>query len=423
MKSIQSVRGFRDLLPPNTATWRWLEQVVTDTLITYGYQEIRLPLLERTELFARSVGEHTDIVEKEMYTFPDRDGDQLSLRPEGTAGCVRAGIQNGLLHNQRQRLWYHGPMFRHERPQRGRYRQFHQIGAETFGFPGPDIDAELLILTQRIWQRLGLKGLRLEINSLGTVASRAAYRDVLVEYFSAHRERLDEDSQRRLGTNPLRILDSKNPQMAEVVAAAPQLTEHLDSESVDHFDELKALLERVGIEYAVNPRLVRGLDYYTRTAFEWLTDQLGAQAAVCAGGRYDGLVEVIGGRATPAVGWAMGLERVAELIELGAHEAPALAPQVYAVAVGEGTAQPMLRLAETLRDQLPELRLVQHCGGGGFKAQLKAADRSGAAYALIMGEQELERDEVALKPLREGGGEQRSVATAALVDALRETIE
>ncbi|MEO0424424.1 MAG: histidine--tRNA ligase [Pseudomonadota bacterium] len=421
MKSIQSVRGMRDLLPPSTATWRWLEHVVTDTLIAYGYNEIRLPLLERTELFARSVGEHTDIVEKEMYTFADRDGDQLSLRPEGTAGCVRAGIQNGLLHNQRQRLWYHGPMFRHERPQRGRYRQFHQIGAETYGFAGPDIDAELLILTQRIWQRLGLKGLRLEINSLGTVASRAAYRDVLVEYFSAHRERLDEDSQRRLGTNPLRILDSKNPEMADLVAAAPQLTEHLDPESVDHFDELKGLLEQVGLEYAVNPRLVRGLDYYTRTAFEWLTDQLGAQAAVCAGGRYDGLVEVIGGRATPAVGWAMGLERVAELIELGAGEAPSLAPHVYAVAVGEGTAQPMLRLAESLRDQLPALRLVQHCGGGGFKAQLKAADRSGAPFALIMGEQELERGEVALKPLR--GGEQRNVATTALVDALREAIE
>lgn len=423
MKGIQSVRGMRDLLPEVTGTWRWLERTVADTLTEYGYGEIRLPLLERTELFARSVGEHTDIVEKEMYTFADRDGELLSLRPEGTAGCVRAGIENALLYNQRQRLWYAGPMFRHERPQRGRYRQFHQIGAETYGFEGPDIDAELLIVSRRIWQRLGIEGLRLELNSLGTVASRAAYREVLVEYFQGHRASLDEDSLRRLDTNPLRILDSKNPEMSAVVAGAPLLTEHLDAASVEHFEGLKALLDEVGIEYAVNPRLVRGLDYYTRTAFEWVTDRLGAQSAVCAGGRYDGLVEVIGGKATPAVGWAMGLERVAELIAQGEREAPAQAPHVYAVAVGEATQRPMLKLVESLRDGMPGLRLVQHCGGGGFKAQLKAADRSGAAYALIMGEDELSRGEAALKPLRESGAEQETVSLDALAARLALLIE
>jgi histidyl-tRNA synthetase len=403
---IQSIRGMRDILPAQTPAWRRVEHVVTSTLIEYGYGEIRLPLLERTELFARSVGEHTDIVEKEMYTFDDRDGEQLSLRPEGTAGCVRAAIQNGLLHNQRHRLWYAGPMFRHERPQRGRYRQFHQIGAETYGFPGPDIDAELLLVTRRIWQRLGLEGLRLQINSLGTPACRAAYRALLVEYLQAHRSQLDEDSTRRLTTNPMRILDSKNPDMRALLDGAPLMTEHLDAESVDHFDALRSRLDSVGIEYEVNPRLVRGLDYYSRTAFEWITDQLGAQSAVCAGGRYDGLVEVIGGRATPAVGWAMGIERVVELLEIAGTAAAPEAPHAYCVAVGEGSGEPMLALAERLRSALPGLRLTVHCGGGGFKAQFKAADRSGAQVALIMGEEELAARRIGVKPLREPGDQE-----------------
>jgi histidyl-tRNA synthetase len=403
---IQSVRGMRDILPAHTPTWRWLEQVLAQTLQEYGYREIRLPLLERTELFARSVGEHTDIVEKEMYTFNDRDGDLLSLRPEGTASCVRAGVENGLLHNQRQRLWYAGPMFRHERPQRGRYRQFHQVGAEAYGFAGPDIDAELLILTQRIWHRLGLEGLRLEINSLGTPASRANYRKVLVDYFQDHRAALDEDSQRRLGTNPMRILDSKNPAMRLLVEGAPMLGDYLDDESTDHFAGLQTRLQAVGIAFTVNQRLVRGLDYYTRTAFEWVTDKLGAQSAVCAGGRYDGLVEIIGGRATPAVGWAMGLERVVELLELAGRTGTGDDPDVYGIAVGEGTQLPLLELVERLRTDLPGLRLVAHCGGGSFKSQFKAADKSGAAVALVLGDAELEARKIGLKPLREAGEQQ-----------------
>ncbi|MGB5623143.1 MAG: histidine--tRNA ligase, partial [Gammaproteobacteria bacterium] len=313
-RSIAPIRGINDILPAETRAWQWLEQIVREVLQAQGYGEIRLPLMERTELFARSIGEVTDIVEKEMYTFLDRNGDSLSLRPEATASCVRAGITHGLFHNQQQRLWYSGPMFRYERPQKGRYRQFHQMGAEAFGFAGPDIDAELILACARIWRRLGLDDLRLELNSLGTAESRQAYRGLLVEYFREHEKDLDEDSQRRLNQNPMRILDSKNPDMQALIDAAPSITDHLDDESADHFAQLRETLDAVGVSYLINPRLVRGLDYYSRTVFEWVTDRLGAQGAVCSGGRYDGLVEQLGGRATPAIGWAMGIERLVELL-------------------------------------------------------------------------------------------------------------
>jgi len=399
-RSINPVRGINDILPDQTAAWQWLEEVARDTLQSYGYREIRLPLMERTELFARSIGEVTDIVEKEMYTFLDRNGDSLSLRPEATASCVRAGITHGLFHNQQPRLWYAGPMFRYERPQKGRYRQFHQIGAEAFGLEGPDIDAELILVSARIWKRLGLEGLQLELNSLGTPESRADYRTVLVEYFGDRYEALDEDSRRRLEQNPLRILDSKNPEMAEVVGDAPRITEHLDPESAEHFAALRAMLDEAGVEYRLNPRLVRGLDYYTRTVFEWTTDRLGAQGAVCSGGRYDGLVEQLGGRATPAIGWAMGQERLVELIAEASLAPAQEAPHVFLVPLGATAECRAQSLAEELRDALPGLRLSLHCGGGGMKARMKRADRSGAQQALILGDEELASASIVVKPLR-----------------------
>lgn len=381
-KAIQAVRGMNDLLPDAVARWQYAEATARAVFDAYGYREIRLPVVERTELFARSIGEHTDIVEKEMYTFEDRNGDRLTLRPEGTAGCVRAGIESGLLHNQVQRLWYAGPMFRHERPQKGRYRQFHQIGAEVFGLHGPDIDAELILLNARLWRALGLTDLELEVNSLGAPAARAAYREKLVGYLRARVDELDEDSRRRLDSNPLRVLDSKNPAMQDVIAGAPNLLEHLDAPSRDHFEGLRALLDAAGVRYRVNPRLVRGLDYYTRTVYEWTTDRLGAQATVCAGGRYDGLVELLGGKTTPAIGFALGMERLVELLaQAPAEEADRT--EVYVAAAAAEAAHDALRLAEGLRDR--GVRVEWHCGGGSLKSQLKRADRSGARYAVLLG--------------------------------------
>jgi histidyl-tRNA synthetase len=407
-KDIQAIRGMRDILPEQTPLWQYLEDRVRGVLEGYGYREIRMPILEMTELFKRSIGEVTDIVEKEMYTFDDRNGDSLTLRPEGTAGCVRAGIEHGLFHNQVQRLWYQGPMFRHERPQKGRFRQFHQIGVETYGMVGPDIDAEIILITRRIWQSLGLlDGLELQINTLGTAEERAAYRDRLVEYLSAHKEQLDEDSVRRLQSNPLRILDSKNPQMAELIAGAPSLMDYLGEESQQHFDTLLATLDAAGVNYVVNPRLVRGLDYYARTVFEWVTERLGAQGTVCAGGRYDGLVEQLGGRSTPAIGFAMGVERLITLLEESGFESSLGLPHAYMVLVGEGPQSKGLVIAEGLREQVPGLRLQVHCGGGSFKSQFKKADRSGAAVALVLGEEELANGVVGVKPLREKSEQQQ----------------
>jgi len=399
-KRLQAVRGMNDVLPQRAPLWQGLEQVLRQVLADYGYQEIRLPIIERTELFSRSIGEVTDIVEKEMYTFPDRNGESLSLRPEGTAGCVRACVEHGLLHNQAQRLWYGGSMFRYERPQKGRYRQFHQIGAEAFGLPGPDVDAELILIGARIWRRLGLRDISLQINSLGVPETRAAYRARLREYLAENFAALDEDSRRRLDSNPLRILDSKNPAMRPLLDAAPSLLEHLDAASRAHLDGLCRLLQQAGVEFQLNPRLVRGLDYYTRTVFEWVTGSLGAQGTVCAGGRYDALVQQLGGAETPAVGFAIGLDRLVEMLADQGYPGIELAPTVYLVAAGEGTELAALALAEQLRDSLPGLRVEQHCGGGSFKSQLRRADRRGARYAAILGEREAAAATVGLKPLR-----------------------
>jgi histidyl-tRNA synthetase len=411
-----------DILPEQSPRWQQLEQIVESILAGYGYSEIRMPILEKTDLFCRSIGEVTDIVEKEMYTFEDRNGDSLTLRPEGTASCVRACLENGLLHNQTQKLWYAGPMFRHERPQKGRYRQFHQIGVETFGLAGPDIDAELIFMTARLWKELGLDGIRLEINSLGSSEARAAYRDQLVEYLSAHEDLLDEDSMRRLHTNPLRILDSKNPDMQAMIEKAPRLLEHLDEESQQHFERLKALLDAAGIEYTINTRLVRGLDYYCKTVFEWVTDRLGAQGTVCAGGRFDGLVEQLGGRASPASGFAMGIERLIALLEESGAESPAARPHAYLVMFGEQAELRGMQLAEQCRNQVAGLQLVVNCGAGSFKSQFKRADKSGAAWALILGEDELAANTIAVKDLR-GDSEQQNIAQSELADWLQAVVE
>ena len=398
-KNIQAIRGMHDILPTHSPVWQRLEDQARRILAAYGYEEIRTPLVEVTELFKRSIGEVTDIVEKEMYSFADRNGDSLSLRPEGTASCVRAAIEHGLLSHP-QRLWYQGPMFRHERPQRGRYRQFHQIGVEVFGLAGPDIDLEVILMTRRLWQAMGLRGLRLEINTLGDAPERLVYRDALIDYLELHREDLDQDSRQRLLTNPLRVLDSKDPRTQEIIAGAPRLLDYLGAESRDHFEQLCAGLDTAGLSFEHNARLVRGLDYYNRTVFEWITDELGAQGTVCAGGRYDGLVEQLGGRATPAVGFAMGLERLIGLIEQSGA-VPSNGLDAYLVAVGEAAQTRAIQIAERLRDADPELRLVCHCGGGSFKSQFKKADRSGARYALVLGEAELEQGVVGVKPLRD----------------------
>ena len=422
MKNLQAVRGMNDILPADSALWQYLESTVAKVLAGYGYQQIRLPIVEPTELFKRSIGEVTDIVEKEMYTFADRNGDSLTLRPEGTAGCVRAMLEHGLLGGGvSHKVWYTGPMFRHERPQKGRYRQFHQVGVETFNLTGPDIDAELIILSWRLWQQLGLDAaVTLELNSLGSSADRARYREDLVTYLRARFEQLDEDSQRRLDSNPLRVLDSKNPDTQALLADAPKLADYLNDEARAHFDGLRALLDAAGIPYVINPRLVRGLDYYGLTVFEWVTDKLGAQGTVCAGGRYDGLVEQLGGKPAPAVGFAMGMERLLLLIETLGKVPAELSRQVdvYLVTLGDGTQQAAIRLAEQLRDALPGIRLVVHCGGGSFKSQFKKADKSGALYALILGEQEAAAGQVGLKPLR-GDGEQLNLAWDDVPQQLR----
>lgn len=410
-----------DLLPDQSPLWQFLERQVRSVVAAYGYREIRTPIVEKTELFKRSIGEVTDIVEKEMYTFEDRNGDSLTLRPECTASCVRAGIEHGLLFNQQQRLWYIGPMFRHERPQKGRYRQFHQVGVETFGMPGPDIDVELILMSARIWQALGLENLRLELNTLGTADERARYRSKLVDYLRQHHGRLDEDSKRRLDTNPLRILDSKNPDMQALLVDAPALMDDLGAESRAHFDGLKALLDAVGVSYTVNPRLVRGLDYYCHTVFEWITEQLGAQGTVCAGGRYDGLVEQLGGKPTVAAGFALGIERLVALMEESGTTAPDASPHVYVAMSGSEAERYGMLLAERLRNELPELRLLLNCGGGSFKAQMKRADRSGAQMALVIGAQEVAEGMVGVKQLRAEAG-QESIEAPALAAYLGQAL-
>lgn len=392
-----------DLLPADSPLWQYVESVVTDILARYAYQEIRFPIVEATELFKRSIGEVTDIVEKEMYTFEDRNGDSLTLRPEGTACCVRACEENGLLYNQTQRLWYMGPMFRHERPQKGRYRQFHQIGVETFGIQGPDIDAEVLVLSARILRDLGVaEHVHLQINSLGSADARAAYKHALVAYLDGVKDQLDEDSKRRLDTNPLRILDSKDVNTQRLLDAAPVLLDYLDDVSREHFEGLKSLLNAAGVAYQVNPRLVRGLDYYGKTAFEWVTDKLGSQSTVCAGGRYDGLVEQLGGKPTPAVGFGIGLERLVLLLQAAEVVPDGLDQQtdIYLVAVGDVQSE-AIKFAERIRDELPFVRLMVNCGGGNFKTQLKRADKSGADIALILGEDEVKSGKVSIKFLRD----------------------
>jgi histidyl-tRNA synthetase len=402
---IQAVRGMNDVLPAEIGVWQFLENTVRDLVSAYGFQEMRVPVVEQTRLFKRAIGELTDVVEKEMYTFQDQGGDSLTLRPEATAGIVRAAISNGMLRGARHKLWCIGPMFRHEKPQKGRYRQFHQLDVEAIGFTGPDIDAEIIAMTARLWKQLGITRVKLQLNSLGTPDSRRAYRDLLVAYFRSHEARLDADSRRRLEGNPLRILDSKNPEMRDIIDGAPLLTEHLDAESRAHFDALCASLAAVGIEYHVNPRLVRGLDYYSRTVFEWTTDALGSQDAVCAGGRYDGLIAHLGGDATPAIGFAMGMERVVELLVQAQQVPPSRAPDAFVVVNGEQATVEALKIVERLRNELPHRRFEMNLGGGKFKAQFQRADRSGAPLALIIGDDELNRGVVAVKPLRLESGQ------------------
>ena len=392
-----------DILPVDMPVWQYLELCLSEITASYGYSEIRMPIVENTQLFCRSIGEVTDIVEKEMYTFVDKGGDSLTLRPEGTASCVRAGIQHGLLYNQKQRLWYMGPMFRRERPQKGRYRQFHQFGVETFGFKGPDIDVEVIALSARLWKKLGITNVELQVNSLGSNQAREAYKIKLVEYFKQHTKQLDADSQKRLLTNPLRILDTKNPAMKELVANAPQLLDHLDEDSKQHFLELTQKLQTLDIEYVVNPKLVRGLDYYNRTVFEWVTSELGAQGTICAGGRYDGLVEQLGGQSTAGFGFAMGLERIVLLLQQQRDLENKLSNKldVYLCTLGDEAEKLGIALSENLRNILPNLKLQLNCDGGNFKKQLKKADKSGATIALILAEDELAKDEITIKYLRE----------------------
>ncbi|MGO2972550.1 MAG: histidine--tRNA ligase [Hafnia alvei] len=403
-KNIQAIRGMNDYLPEDTALWQPIEAALKQVLTSYGYSEIRLPIVEQTPLFKRAIGEVTDVVEKEMYTFDDRNGDSLTLRPEGTAGCVRAGIEHGLLYNQEQRLWYIGPMFRHERPQKGRYRQFHQLGAEVFGLNGPDVDAELILLMARWWRALGIsEHVALELNSIGSLEARANYRDALVAYLEQFKDKLDEDCKRRMYSNSLRVLDSKNPDVQALLNDAPRLSEYLDEESREHFAGLCKLLDEAGIAYTVNERLVRGLDYYNRTVFEWVTNSLGAQGTVCAGGRYDGLVAQLGGHATPAVGFAMGLERLVLLVQaVNPDFQPQRAVDVYLISSGEGTQSAAMRLAEKIRDAYPQVKLMTNYGGGNFKKQFARADKWGARVALVLGENEMNAGQVNVKNLQSG---------------------
>ncbi|GLK87919.1 histidine--tRNA ligase [Pseudomonas turukhanskensis] len=425
-KSLQAIRGMNDILPEQTPLWRYFENSVARLLDGYGYRQIRMPIVEATELFKRSIGEVTDIVEKEMYTFDDRNGDSLTLRPEGTASCVRAVLEHGISGGgQVQKLWYIGPMFRHERPQKGRYRQFHQIGVEVFNLDGPDIDAELIVLTWRLWGLLGIRdAVKLELNSLGTSEARATYREALVAYLSARADQLDEDSKRRLLSNPLRVLDSKVPETQALLTDAPKLADYLDEASRLHFEGLKARLDAAGIPYVLNTKLVRGLDYYSKTVFEWVTDKLGAQGTVCAGGRYDGLVEQMGGKPTAGVGFAMGIERLILLLETLEKVPEEIARQVdvYLCAFGDAAELAGLQLAERLRDQVPGLRLVVNAGAGSFKSQLKKADKSGALFAVVLGEDELGQQVVGFKPLR-GQGEQQNIAWDALAEHLETSLQ
>ena len=418
--NIQAIRGMHDVLPDQTPLWQYAEKTLRDVLSAYGYSEIRLPIVEKTELFKRSIGEVTDIVEKEMYTFEDRNGDSLTLRPEGTAGCLRACLEHGLLHNQVHRLWYYGPMYRHERPQKGRYRQFIQLGVETYGMSGPDIDAELILLMDRLWKKLGIRDkVRLQLNSLGTIAERLVYRETLVSYFQAHLEELDEDSLRRLETNPLRILDTKNPAMHKLVANAPELMAYLGEESLQHFNTLTATLNDLGISYEINTRLVRGLDYYSKTVFEWVTDELGSQGTVCAGGRYDGLIEQLGGKPNFAVGFAMGIERLLALMEVSGNIPQTRTVDVYMIRVGEAAEREGLRFAETIRNEVPGLKLQVNCGGGSFKSQFKKADKIGADYAIILGDDEVSRGEVSIKSLRNGEDQQQTLSQVEAITFLQ----
>ncbi|PHS19609.1 MAG: histidine--tRNA ligase [Kangiella sp.] len=413
-KHFQSVKGMNDCLPSETPVWQYLESCLRAVTEMYGYAEIRMPMVEKTELFCRSIGEVTDIVEKEMYTFIDKGEESLTLRPEGTASCVRAGIQNGLIYNQQQRLWYMGPMFRRERPQKGRYRQFYQFGVETFGINGPDIDVEVIALSARLWKMIGLTNVELQINSLGSNVAREAYKVKLVEYFNQHLDDLDEDSKRRLVSNPLRILDSKNPAMKGVINDAPKLLEHLDDESQAHFDSLCEKLNALDIKYVINSKLVRGLDYYNRTVFEWVTTELGSQGTICAGGRYDGLVEQLGGQSTPGFGFAMGLERIILLLkqQSGLEDKLSTKIDVYLCTLGDKAENAGMILAEKLRSEYPKLRLQLHCGGGNFKKQLKRADKSEAEIALIIGEDEVDKNQITVKYLRE----KKEQISVALVD-------
>ncbi|WP_268952823.1 histidine--tRNA ligase [Rouxiella aceris] len=411
---MQAIRGMNDYLPADTALWQRIEGTLKQVLGTYGYSEIRMPIVEQTPLFKRAIGEVTDVVEKEMYSFEDRNGESLTLRPEGTAGCVRAGIEHGLLYNQEQRLWYIGPMFRYERPQKGRYRQFNQLGVEVFGLQGPDVDAELILMTARWWRALGIADhVALELNSIGSLEARAGYRDALVAFLEQHKEQLDEDCKRRMYSNPLRVLDSKNPEVQALLNDAPELADYLDDESREHFAGLCELLSLAGIPYTVNQRLVRGLDYYNRTVFEWVTTSLGAQGTVCAGGRYDGLVEQLGGRATPAVGFAMGLERLVLLVQAvnPDFKAPATV-DAYVISSGVGTQGAAMQLAETIRDALPELKVMTNYGGGNFKKQFARADKWGARIALVLGEDEVAAQQVVVKNLQ--SGEQETLAQSDL---------
>ena len=415
---IQSVRGMHDILPTAAHCWRQIENTIIRVINSYGYEEIRLPVVEKTDLFARSIGAYTDIVTKEMYTFTDRNNDSLTLRPEGTAGCARAGLEHGLFHNQARKLWYMGPMFRHERPQKGRQRQFHQIGIEAFGLVGPDIDAEMILLCARIWRSLNLQDIHLELNTLGTAQSRRQYRELLIEYFSAHQDELDEDSRKRLQHNPLRILDSKNPDMQALISAAPEMYEILDAESAEHFSGLKAILDAANIGYTVNTRLVRGLDYYDKTVFEWTTTLLGAQGTVCAGGRFDGLIEQFGGKPTPAIGCALGLERLMELAGTSAGPITGQHPHIYLVVSDDIDIKHGLNLAESMHEQLPALRVQINYGGGSFKSQFRRADNSGAMVAVVIGTEELASGTVGVKGLREGKV-QETVALSDLAACLR----
>jgi len=417
-KNLQSVRGMRDILPEQSPSWQFIEETARKLFNSYGYKELRTPIIEPTELFKRSIGDATDIVEKEMYTFEDRNGDSLTLRPEGTAGCVRAGMQHGLLHNQQQRIWYIGPMFRHERPQKGRYRGFYQAGIETYGIATPDIDAEIIAIAARFWKLLGFKNVRLEINSLGSNKARQSYKEILIEYFSEHQDQLDEDSQRRLHKNPLRILDTKNPKMKELVDNAPDLLDYLDDESKEHFEGLKQRLDKIGITYQVNSRLVRGIDYYNRTVFEWITEDLGSQGTICAGGRYDGLVKQLGGRETPAFGFGIGLDRLQLLVEEQGLDQSNNNPHAYLVMAGKEAELAGISLAESLRDTNPNLRLLTNGGGGSFKTQLKRANNSNASYAFILGDNEISESSITIKPLRENLNilEQQSIPQNELAD-------